>query len=313
MEPSYASFQLAKALTTYTQHDDPETRERARHKAERWVALLQQWQKGHLAFGSRTPVEGVPAWATLEVLTGGFASGALLAEGPLLPHEQARLAELTATESPTPRGVLQADALSEDGFAALTARLHSGHYQIGIPEEGALLTVAALIEQGKHDDAHTLLEELAPWFDRLRFYPIPTEHPQPGGAQVVLQSVAHTTTALQRVKTNNNLLAQKEAVEVWAPLYDQLVALFLETVEDGLPCQRYPEGWHEQGKALLADYAQKRRKHQLCGKPERHKENFAVLRALLSRCLDGPEALTGGDVGRLRLITPPPFELPMKM
>lgn len=302
MEPSYASFQLAKALTTYTQHDDPETRERARHKAERWVALLQQWQDGQLAFGSRTPVEGGPAWATLEVLTGGFASGALLAEGPLLPHEQARLAELAATSSPTPRGVLQADALSEDGFAALTDRLHTGHYQVGVPEEGALLTVAALVEQGKHDEAHALLEELSPWFERLRFYPIPTEQPQPGGAQVALQSVAQTITALQRVKTNTSLLAQKEAVEVWAPLYDQLVGLFLETVEDGWPCRHFPEDWHERGKALLADYAQKRRKHRLCGKPERRKENFAVLRALLSRCLDGPEALPGHDVGRLRLI-----------
>jgi hypothetical protein len=41
--------------------------------------------------GSRTPVSGTPAWVTLEVAHGGFASGQLVAETPLRADELALL------------------------------------------------------------------------------------------------------------------------------------------------------------------------------------------------------------------------------
>ena len=49
---------------------------------------------GTTSVGSHTPLAGVPAWVTLEVEKGGFATGGLLAGGPLQEHERALLAQL---------------------------------------------------------------------------------------------------------------------------------------------------------------------------------------------------------------------------
>src|SRR4051794_12372494 len=87
VNPGYASFQLAKALATQAAHADTATRDRAGKKAEKWVDVLRGIFGGWLTVGSRTPVQGAPAWATLEVVTGGFATGGLSAGGPILPHE----------------------------------------------------------------------------------------------------------------------------------------------------------------------------------------------------------------------------------
>ena len=87
VNPGYAEFQLAKALTTSQEHDDSATRDRARAKIEKWATVLRNVVTGSVDYGSRTPVGGVPAWATLEVVTGGFATGGLLAAGSLQAHE----------------------------------------------------------------------------------------------------------------------------------------------------------------------------------------------------------------------------------
>src|SRR5690349_20011710 len=79
----YAQFQLAQALTTATRHPDPSTRARAQQRHADWARVFRGILAGTLAVGSRTPVAGTPPWATLQVLTGGFATGALLAGGPL--------------------------------------------------------------------------------------------------------------------------------------------------------------------------------------------------------------------------------------
>ncbi len=52
-------------------------------RADRWRAVLDGMADGTLSIGSRTPVADTPAWVTLEVLHGGFASGRYLAEAPL--------------------------------------------------------------------------------------------------------------------------------------------------------------------------------------------------------------------------------------
>ena len=87
--PGYAAFQIAKALSTAEQHPDAESRERASARVGKWVKVFTQMLDGSLRVGSRTPVENVPPWTTLEVLTGGFATGNLAAGGPLREHELA--------------------------------------------------------------------------------------------------------------------------------------------------------------------------------------------------------------------------------
>ncbi len=323
----YPLFQLAKALTTAGDHADPATRQRARQRVAEWIAVFEGMVTGTLMVGSRTPLAGVPAWATLKVVTGGFATGELLAAGPLEPHEQALLEQFPAAEAADARRVLNQYYLSEAGLAALQAALASGCYEVTVPEEGALLVVAWLLQQGDQDRARELLTILGPWFGHLRFYPIPTTRPRPLESRVFLQSVGDTVARLQTIKPNPRLLAQHEAITIWTPLYDQTVQLFLETVhgelpslqcdadgqwqrgadgkfpvQGGWPCQHYPADWTDRADALLAEYDALRAIHKYCRRPDRAKDSFAQLRSYLQRSIADPTALTARDVGRIRLI-----------
>jgi hypothetical protein len=302
VNPGYAAFQIAKALTTSEEHDDPATRQHAKEKVARWATVLRNILNGTVEYGSRTPVEGVPGWATLEVVTGGFASGALLAAGPIQEHEQKLLKTLSSAREGEERLTLNVHFLTDGGLDELRERLRTGSYDVSVPEEGALMVVAWLVEHGYTDEARGLLDGLLPYFPKMRFYPIPLERPRQSGSRVHLQDVGSTIHNLQMIKPNNRLLAQKEAVEIWAPFYDRMVGLFLETVEKSWPCQHYPAGWSERAIAILDDYAELRKEHQLCRKPERSNGHFAQLLALLARCARKPNSLKGREVGRLRLI-----------
>jgi hypothetical protein len=315
VNPGYALFQIARALTTSEEHDDLATRERAKEKILKWHTVLTGILSGKIGVGSRTPLEGVPAWATLEVITGGFATGELLAGGPLLEHEQALLKDLSPSSDSDGRRILNGYYLTEEGLAQLWEWLRTGCYEIGVPEEGALMVVAWLVENGHAGEVRTLLEEIAAYFPRLRFYPIPVERPRLFGSRVFLQDVGSTIGDLRKIKPNQHILAQKEAIEIWAPLYDRIVELFLETlegghptlrdnnsVEGGWPCKNYPEGWRERAQSAIDDYSRLRSEHKLCGKPDRPKENFTQLRDYMSRCIKAPEFLSGRDVSRVRLI-----------
>ncbi len=88
-----------------------------------------------------------------------------------------------------------------------------------------------------------IFTEIAPFFAHLRFYPIPLATPRRFGARVHVQTVADTVHGLQQIQPNRLILAQKEAVEIWAPFYDRLLALMLETELNGQFCQQFPSGW----------------------------------------------------------------------
>src|SRR5579859_1556237 len=322
----YALFQLAKAFTTEAQHPDPATRERAHQRMANWTRVFHGILQGTLAVGSRAPLTGTPNWVTLKVLTGGFATGELLAAGPLQAHERALLTQRPPTSEADARRLLNSYYLTDAGLAALQELLQSGCYAMNVPEEGALLVVAWLVQNGYVAPAQELLETIAPWFAQLRFYPIPTAHARPGGSHVFLQDVGSTITRLQQIRPNPHILAQQEAVCVWTPLYDRLIKLFLETVagdlptlrgdagrwvrsasgafpvQGGWPCQHYPADWAARATALLHDCDAQRAQHTRCGKPERAKDQFAQLRDYLRRCVQDPTSLRGRDVGRIRLI-----------
>jgi hypothetical protein len=166
VNPGYAALQIAKALTTSEDHDDPATRERARERVARWETVLRNILTGSMQYGSRTPVGGIPAWATLEVVTGGFATGALVAGGPLEEHERHLLAGLPAVPAGEERLALNAHFLTDEGFAWLVDRLRTGCYDLAVPEEGALFVVAWLVEHGYAEEARGLVETLSPFFSR---------------------------------------------------------------------------------------------------------------------------------------------------
>ena len=321
-------FQLARALRTGEEHEDRATRKRARVKVSKWQEVLSGMANRTITVGSRTPVQGGPAWATLEVVTGGFATGRFLAGGELQAHER----ELVARVAPgTPerdvRYTLNTYYLSEEGLAELDGLLWYGTYEVSLPEEGALLVVAWLIRQGHRELADRVLDELADYLEAFRFYPMPTELARQSGAQVCVRSVGEVLEQLEDISPNLVVATQKEAVEVWAPLFDEMVLALLETVEGedpvletdewgkpvrtatgsfslsgGWPCRRLPEEWRVRAGATLKRIEQARRDHPLCKKIERPKENFAQLRAALAACVGDASRLTGREVGKVRLI-----------
>ncbi len=328
VNPGYPLFQIAKALITEEQHEDAAIRARAGTKIKKWITVLNGILQGTLKVGSRSPRADTPVWATLEVVTGGFATGELLAAGALQDHERALLKEkFSAATEADARRILNGYYLTDEGLRELQSLAQSGCYDVTIPEEGALLVIAWLVQHGHTQQARNLLEELAPWFDKLRFYPITTQRPRRFGTRVFLQNVAATMESLKKLPANQRILAQKEAIYVWTPIYDRMVSLFLETVtgeipylhcdadgkwqpgengafpvKGGWPCQHYPIGWATRAQQLLDDYEKQRKAHKLCGKPEREKNSFAQLRGYLRRSIAQPQSLNGRDVGRIRMI-----------
>ena len=319
VSPAYAFNQLLRALSSDTDTADA--------KATQWRRVLTGMFDGTLRPGSRTPVADIPAWVTLEVVHGGFATGAFVVGGPLEPHELDLLQRIDRPAGVTERAALNAYFLGTDGRTDLRERLRSGHYRVEAPEEAALLVMSWLLDLGETARAEGMLEEIAPFLDRLRFYPMPAERPLPSGEGVFVQSAGEVVAKLRARRPKQAVAAMQEAIQIWTPLYDRAVLLLLETVEGetphlataasgelerrpdghpridgGWPCRAFPHGWKQRARELLLEYEQQRTTHQLCGKPEKHKENFTRLRGYLARLIGDPTQLTGRDVGMIRKI-----------
>ena len=244
----------------------------------------------------------MPVWATPEVVTGGFATGRYVAGGALEPHERSLLEALGEAPVGGARRALNEHFVGDPGFGELLELLESGRFEIAVPEEGALLTVAWLANNGHADDARSLTEQIAPFFDRLRFYPIPREQALHDGPGVHVQTVGETIESLRRIAPNRRVLQQKTAVEVWIPFYDRVVGLFLETVDDGWPCRRFPADWNARANKLLGDYHGLRLNHGAWARITSAKSHPGQLLRLLAISVEEAGALSGPDVGRIRLI-----------
>ncbi|MEF2528501.1 hypothetical protein [Streptomyces sp. CS62] len=224
----YAADRLRRALHTSLTHPDPATRSRASGRMEKWRAVLAGMADGTLAVGSRTPVAGLPAWVTPEVVRGGFATGTPAAGGPLAPYE-----EEAARRSgvPADRAALFAHALTEDGLAGLWQLLDSGRYEVALPEEAALLTVAWLVRADDFDAAAELLARLRPFADRLRFLPRPADRPAADPNAVHRRTVGEAAAALRSRRPKEAVEAQREALSVWRPFDDELLAYWLPRID----------------------------------------------------------------------------------
>ena len=159
MANPYALGQLAQALTTADEHEDAATRERADARVRAWSRVLDGMRSGALEIGSRTPVRGLPAWATPEVVRGGFATGRAVAGGALDDDELGRVRELGLPRS---RAALFASYLTDEGLEERGDLLDSGAYEVRVPEDAVLLTVAALARLGQREAALDVLETVRP-------------------------------------------------------------------------------------------------------------------------------------------------------
>jgi len=298
VNPTHANWQLAKALATAEFSEDSETQNRALLRAEKWRQVLENIVSGSVDFGSRKPLTDVPIWATPEVITGGFVTGGLLAGGPLLEHEhQIALSAGIEDFDATSRTSLNAWYLTDEGLSSLTKSLKSGQYEVQVPEEAALLVVAFMANNENRDDARVLLDKIVNYFDKFRFYPIPSESVTTIGSDVYRWSVGKVADSLSQRKPNSQIDAQREAINIWAPLLDKIILLILETAHDGKPYQVIDSNWRERSKNLLNEIAASEKAHTLCKKPRKSASNFAQLRSSMQRQLDS--GLSDNDIKRV--------------
>ncbi|MFJ5549442.1 hypothetical protein [Streptomyces sp. NPDC093225] len=276
----YAQAELARAATTARTHADETVRRRAAERVGQWREVLAGTADGRLAIGSRTPVAGLPAWVTPEVVRGGFATGAAGAGGPLLPYEEAYAREAGV---PATRADLFGHALTRPGLDRLWDLLDSGRYEVALPEEAALLSVAWLLRAGDGEAALELVGVLAPFADRLRFTPRPAGAPVHDPSAVHRRTVAQVSGALARRRPHAGVEAQREALTVWQPFGDALLAHWLDTAPaGGRVLDRTPDrAWYERGDALLRRYRELAAAHPHCGKHRNPKENLGILRGAL--------------------------------
>ncbi|MEU9048966.1 hypothetical protein AB0D37_00945 [Streptomyces sp. NPDC048384] len=300
---AYPAAQLAKAFTTALTHEDAGTRRRAEERGQRWRAVLAGMAAGRLTAGSRTPVAGLPAWVTLEVVRGGFATGTASAGGPLQPYETEAARQFGV---PAERHALFAHCLTDAGLAWLWARLDSGRYEIGVPEEAALLTMAWLVRHGEPDAALDLAAELEPFAGQLRFLPRPTDGPAPASGAAEADAAVHRYTVSDSVDTlirrrpNAAVETQREALAVWQPFGDAMLVHWLETARDGQVLELAPDtDWLARGAALLDRYRMLAAAHTRCTKHRNPRQNLGILRGALEETVAG-RPLDARRLGLLR-------------
>lgn len=326
ISPSYPISQLMGAIFGKS--------ENAQKKIEQWSQVIAGLLNGTIRIGARTPISETPGWVTLEVVHGGFATGSLAANGPLLPHELENLRVLQipidtedANAASLARTALNLHFSNVEETSQLQKFLETGYFRVHIPEEGALLVFAWLLKNGERERAEKLIKTLAPFFDKLRFYPEPHSRRLRRSAGVFISSAGETVETLRKKSPQESVQKMNESILIWTPLYDRIVRLFLQTVDGaipqfcenadgslvrsesgqpvvsgGWPCRNYSPEWSTQAKQILDDYSEALSKNLLCKKHLKRKENFAQLRAYAEKIIRDPKALSGKDVGIIRKI-----------
>ncbi|WP_331766631.1 hypothetical protein [Embleya sp. NBC_00896] len=283
----YPEQQLARVFHTAVTHEDAVTRARAEKHVRRWRQVVDRMRDGALRIGSRKPMDEFPVWVTPEVVRGGFATGNASAGGELLPHE-VELARRVGV--PAERQALFAYHLTEAGLAELTAMLERGDYEVVVPEEAALLVVAWLVAAGDRVGALELLDVLRPFADQLRFAPRPARARSADSSTAYRHTVGQVGEAVAKRRPKPAIEAMHEALTVWNPFADELLALWLDTtdIESGRVLARPPgPDWIARGGELLARYKLLASEHKLCGKHRKPKENQAILRTALAQTVAG--------------------------
>lgn len=313
--PGYATGQLARAVAAAMSAGTEADRERALRKVRRWEDVLGGMADGTLTVGSRTPVADTPAWVTLEVAHGGFATGRCLAEVPLSEEETARVASLPDdVPGRNERERLNLWYLGDTGQAELLDAVSAGRYRVEVPEDAALPVVALLLDRGFYEQALDLVAELRPLMHRLRLTPRFESTARPSDSAVRLIPVQGAALSLRAVRVPRQIATMRATLTVWDPLYDRLVALWCRTVDGelphldesgttvrgGWPCRTWPADWATARTEWLAEFADTCRTHTPSGRQAKPKNNFAILHRALESCPDGSDALTAREIGRIR-------------
>ncbi len=262
-------------------------------KALTWQTALKGMRSGRIVTGSRQPIVGAPVWVTPVVLHGGFASGeyaAALAEGD------------------TPNDYF----FTEQGATELTELVESGCYVVdGCPEHYALPAIMLLLRDKKYDEAQKIADEIRPWFDKLRFYPAPSDRCIEPSALVNVDTVESAKKGLKKSmqggKRGDEKIALTRVLELWLPLKAKLLRFFAKTVEDDWPMQIIPHGFVEYASDLLAEHAliteyEDKTRTGAVNLQRRKKGTVAELIPHVRTIVACDRALSPKEVGRIRQV-----------
>ncbi|GLD99981.1 hypothetical protein PINS_up008709 [Pythium insidiosum] len=292
-------------------------------RRELWQETIAAMLDGRVDIGSRNPVVGAPIWATPKVAHGGFAVGKLIANlSRAYEDNMARTLGLYNAEgdpNARRRAVQERLALTPDGLSLLSNLLHSRCYELEVPEEACLLVYVWLLERGFTDAAKTLLNEVTPYFHRLRFYPASTAAPV-DMTRAPIRSPAEMLTAANRPDRQPRTgLEDRSRGLQRRRLWNAIVALWSQTLDDtsrpptgeyvetkkrnvrqfrvdpasAWPCQRYPQQWRTQANDVIATYEAEPAAFS-------HKAFYTQMIDLIRKALADPASLTGRDVGWIR-------------
>lgn len=249
---SYLSGLLNNAGATATSdHVDPAVRCRARSKIQQLLQTISGITSGTLTPGSRTPIAKIPEWLTPVVTSGGFATGQLAAGGPLTNNEIERAKELgisVTNDQPNDieniRSRLNRMWFDEPHYFRLCRMLDDGKYRVNAPEEAVMLILVALHRCGHNDKAEELINTIAPFMGKVRFFPEPAATPLPLNNTVAMKSVSDVLTQLEnrfdpdpehKTNTRQRIEINAWVFDHWLPLKDRLLALLQDTVEGDFP------------------------------------------------------------------------------
>ncbi len=300
-------------------------------RQQRFRGVLKEALAGRLHVGSRTPLKDVPAWVTIEVAHGGFATGKLSAEAELSPFEVKRLADIDEGSGRMSQG-MQREALNfyyagPDGRRELLALMQSRRAEITLPEHAILPVIARLCELGRLGEAEDIWREVHGFAARLRMFPLPLPPerivPEGESAPAVLRTAAEVAKSLRGKRPNRSMQGLKEAVLVWAPFTDEVVTLLLRASEVSTSLQhlaayakvglgreemaaacdvgaRTPADWEQKAQRLLSRYAQLLQEHPLCKKVRKPGESLPKFVQRLKRAIEnGMDPALAKDCARL--------------
>lgn len=280
----YVIGELSRALRTARSHEDPATRTRADDRAAAWSDVLEGLSAGRLRIGSRAPL-GLPVWVTPHVLRGGFATGRAAAGGHLETYERQWADRVGLPHS---RALLFGYLLTEPGLADLDRLISDRTYRAALPEEAALLTVAWLLRHGERQAAEDVLDELAPFADRLRFAPRPGAAGALPPDHLFVHTVSQVQAQLEAKPAHAAVEAQRETLAVWNPLADRFLELWWTTRGDSdIVSTSFPTGWEAAASSLLREYEALATTHTRSGKHRNPKQNLWVLVAATRAQLQG--------------------------
>jgi hypothetical protein len=294
---NYVANLLSTALLTAAESESPEVRESAARRVDRFQRALEGMSSGAIEVGSRTPVKDLPAWVTLEVVRGGFATGRGAAQVEMSQDEARLINDFGMSGG---RGEIFRFLLTDQGQSLLREMIRTRSFSIDYPEQAALLTVNWLLDRGDRDGALQILEHIAPLADRLRFLPTTTNEPSSDRKTFFRWSVDEALERVENTKGNKQVETMRESLTVWNPLLDEFVSLWQRRLED----RRIVEGnaeWKREASEVLARYEAATSMYLRCSKHRKPKENLFILREAVELELKG-DLLTARQLGKVRCV-----------